>query len=40
MKLRDNRKRYYDCWHEDGRKYRYRKRRKLRHFERDIQKLG
>lgn len=42
MRIKDNRKQYYDRWHEDegGKKYRYRARRSLRHFERDQKKLA
>jgi hypothetical protein len=38
--MRDNRNRYNDRWYEDGISYRYRDRRSLRHFERDIRRLG
>jgi len=40
--MKDNRKRYVDKWYEDcgGKPYRYSGRRKLRHFERDLRKLG
>jgi hypothetical protein len=37
--MRDNRNKYNDRWYEDGPKYRYRHRRSLRHFNRDLCRL-
>ena len=37
--MRDIRKKYVDLWYEDDRHPRYRGRRTLRHFERDIRRL-